>query len=550
MSVARWIKRLLFVLVLVVSGCKPPAPVEAPPSPPSTKAVEKAVPTPSRPAVKKRKARESVVEKAPPGPESPEYATPPEKLAQGIIERVDAARMLVTMIRESVAYGPTLVVWLVDRSGSSREMVMDMGRLIEALSPDLAAINGKVAGIDDAKLLTAVCSFGVDVRFDVDPPSSDPKAITNMLAQVTPDTTGKEATFAAVKAALEKYLPYRTEKRREVVFVILTDEAGDDLELLDGIVDGPRKAGVPFYVVGVPAPFGKEAAISSSVEVGLDYKPDGKWLAIRQGPESRMPERVRLGFWGGGTGDIEFLDSGFGPFGLERLCRATGGRYIALRPGPREFELVSAIGIEWPSSAAVRFDAATMRRYAPDYVPDQEYQSLLANKARRAVVDAAQLSEVELLEFPKTSFVKADEAAMARMLSEAQQVAAKLSPTVDRLYDALERGEADRARLTDPRWQANFDLAMGRAASAKAKVDGYNHMLAALKRGKSFANPSSTTWMLEPSDSIEDASALQKLIDKGKASLQRVVDQHAGTPWAKIAERELETPSGWKWTEQ
>ena len=31
---------------------------------------------------------------------------------------------------------------------------------------------------------------------------------------------------------------------------------------------------------------------------------------------------------------------------------------------------------------------------------------------------------------------------------------------------------------------------------------------------------------------------------------ERVVKEHPGTPWAKLAERELHTPFGWKWTEQ
>ena len=31
--------------------------------------------------------------------------------------------------------------------------------------------------------------------------------------------------------------------------------------------------------------------------------------------------------------------------------------------------------------------------------------------------------------------------------------------------------------------------------------------------------------------------------------LNRVVDDHAGTPWALLAERELSAPMGWGWTE-
>jgi hypothetical protein len=31
--------------------------------------------------------------------------------------------------------------------------------------------------------------------------------------------------------------------------------------------------------------------------------------------------------------------------------------------------------------------------------------------------------------------------------------------------------------------------------------------------------------------------------------LGRVVKEHAGTPWALLAQKELETPLGWEWTE-
>jgi hypothetical protein len=216
-----------------------------------------------------------------------------------------------------------------------------------------------------------------------------------------------------------------------------------------------------------------------------------------------------------------------------------------------EFSLESALTTQWPSPGSQRFDPEIMRRYTPDYVSAAEYQAILSkNKACQALHDAAQLGEAELAEFPQTTFNKTDEATMARVLSQAQQVAAKLEPMANRWYEVLEKGEADRGKITEPRWQAGFDLAMGRAAAVKARVDAYNTMLAALKRGKQFQNPSSTSWVLEPADSVEGASALQKLIDKSKMYLTRVTKEHAGTPWAKLAEKELQYPSGWKWSER
>ena len=110
-------------------------------------------------------------------------------------------------------------------------------------------------------------------------------------------------------------------------------------------------------------------------------------------------------------------------------------------------------------------------------------------------------------------------------------------------------GEADRPNLTGARWQAEYDLAMGQVLAAKARLDGYNTMLAVLKQGKSFTNPASKRWVLEPADEIAAASALDKMVKNSRMYLERVVTEHKGTPWAVIAQGELRHPAGWKLVE-
>ncbi len=44
------------------------------------------------------------------------------------------------------------------------------------------------------------------------------------------------------------------------MIVVFTDEAGDDVDALDATVDLCRKYEMPVYVIGVPAPFGRETA--------------------------------------------------------------------------------------------------------------------------------------------------------------------------------------------------------------------------------------------------------------------------------------------------
>ena len=41
----------------------------------------------------------------------------------------------------------------------------------------------------------------------------------------------------------------------------------------------------------------------------------------------------------------------------------------------------------------------------------------------------------------------------------------------------------------------------------------------------------------------------RSMADKAKTYLDRVVQEHSGTPWAKIAEEELKLPLGWAWEE-
>ncbi|HRX77596.1 MAG TPA: hypothetical protein P5307_00975 [Pirellulaceae bacterium] len=71
-----------------------------------------------------------------------------------------------------------------------------------------------------------------------------------------------------------------------------------------------------------------------------------------------------------------------------------------------------------------------------------------------------------------------------------------------------------------------------------------------MKRGKNFANESNSTWELATAETTDATSALKKLGEKAKLYLERVVAEHPGTPWAKLAERELQTPFGWQWTER
>jgi hypothetical protein len=201
--------------------------------------------------------------------------------------------------------------------------------------------------------------------------------------------------------------------------------------------------------------------------------------------------------------------------------------------------------------AKTSFDPAVLQKYAPDYVSEAEYQQILAgNKACKALHEAAKLPRADVLVNANTSFTKQDEASFKRLLDGAQRDAAKFEPRLIALTDTLKQGEADRAKLTRPRWQAAYDLAIGRAYAARVRTEGYNAMLAKLKTGGNFTKPGANTWVLQESDTIGAGSAFEKMLSQSKMYLDRVVKDHPGTPWAALAESELTVKSGWQWTEQ
>jgi hypothetical protein len=486
--------------------------------------------------------------------------------ADGAIDRL-THEILVSLERR-----PTMVVWLFDQSGSLKEerakVLKRFRKIYEELGVIEAADNPAFRRHKDKPLLTAVVGFGASPQLfaELTDRFEEIEAGIKAIEQAEVDWYGQaggrqrdqeqlrrrlsqENVFQAVGMVAEKFKTYRSAKngKRNVMIVVFTDESGDDVAALDDTIELCRKWAMPVYVVGRPAPFGRQTAYVKWVDPDPKYDQRPQWAPVNLGPESVMPEAIKLRLAGG---EEPLLDSGFGPFALTRLCYETGGLYFTAHPNRVVGREVSDKEIDNLSARFTAFfDGEVMQRYQPDYVSVAEYQQLLrTNRARRALVEAAQLTWTSQMEDVRLRFPKRDEASLAQLLSVAQRSAAILQPKLTMLCQTLLAGEEDRDRLQEPRWQAGYDLALGRALAAKARTDGYNVMLAAAKQGKPFKNEKNNTWVLRAGDTYADTT-LEKIAAKAHTLLERVVSEHPGTPWALIAERELATPLGWRWEE-
>ncbi len=474
--------------------------------------------------------------------------------AVGAIDRITHEILL------SLEERKTLVVWVLDGTFSlipQRNAIRDrFDRIYQELGVIEASGNDAFSKHDDKPLLSTVVSFGSTTNYLTKEPTDTLTDLTQAVADIRNDDSGLENVFGAVHDVAKKYASYRytsgenDDPKRNVMIVVFTDEAGSDVQQLEETIKMCRRWTMPVYVVGVPAPFGRRETLMKWVDPDPKFDQAPQWGVVEQGPESFMPERIKLSF-SGSSEDEEPMDSGFGPFALTRLCVETGGIYFAVHPN-RDTRRAVSRGETENFSAHLKyfFDQETMRKYRPDYVSVPEYQKRVSqNKARFALVQAAAASQLGQMENPTLRFVKRDEAEFAQALSNAQQSAARLEPKINLLYDVLAKGEADREKETVLRWKAGYDLAMGRTLAVKVRTESYNAMLAAAKRGLKAKDPKNNTWVLKPDDEISVGSALAKMADKARMYLNRVKDEHPDTPWAMLAERELSEPLGWKWEE-
>lgn len=474
--------------------------------------------------------------------------------ASGAVDRITFE------ILQALEDRPTLIVWLFDQSGSLTRQRREIRDRFDRIYEELGIIqqSGSAAfqhDQEEAPLLTSIMGFGQSVQLLTKEPTADLQEIKDTVDAIENDPSGIEKVFSAVHAAVTRYKDYRRSRdgrgpQRNVLLVVVSDERGDDAGGLEQTVALCQRYGMPVYVIGVPAPFGREHTLVKYVDPDPSYDQTPRFAQVDQGPESYKVENVQIGY----TGDFAsepVIDSGFGPFALTRLCYETGGIYFAVHPNRNSTRRVSR-GELAPFASEIEYfvDPEVMTRYRPDYVAPQDYEAQVRKSPlRRALVSAGQMNQIGTLGRPQTRFVKRADAQLAADLSRAQRAAALIEPRLAALDELLRKGEQGRDEERSPRWLAGFDLARGRVLAHRVRAETYNAMLAKAKRGMAFEDPKNNTWILEPDGEISVGSKWERDADEARRLLQSIVDTHDRTPWAVLAKKELETPIGWRWKE-
>jgi hypothetical protein len=441
---------------------------------------------------------------------------------EGAIDR------LTWEIAQSLHERKTTVIWLFDRSLSLKDRRDAIADRFENVYRQLESRGEGGKG----SLMSIAATYGDGFSLLNEKPTEDVKSLIPKVRAIANDPSGRENVFGAVHQLVTRFKGERSRGRNVRIFII-TDEKGDDAEKhLEEVINLSRRSGIRIYVVGNAAAFGREKSTFR-----WTYS-DGTTedLEVDTGPETFRPEALSLPYWGRNYAELTRMSSGYGPYGLTRLCKETGGMYL----------------IAQEVTGGPKFSPAVMRNYQPDYSPIREYaKSLEKNKAKAALVSASEATKIGSLPELRFSFPAYNEAVFKAQMAEAQKPVAEFTYKVEQLATLLLQAEKDREKIAESRWRAAYDLAAGRSLALKVRSFGYNKMLADMRQTpKTFQRKDSNDWRIVPSAAINAGQEVKKLERAATTYLKRVIDEHPDTPWALLAARELEIPMGWEWQEQ
>lgn len=469
----------------------------------------------------------------------------------------DAVDGVLKGIQREMEAGDLLVVWLVDASISLLE---DRQKVADRIEPFYREIEHRGKGL--YRLQNAVVAFG-DTSIEAVKPTSYSSKITGAIRDLPVDGSGKENVMTAVRDCMNEY--GRTWKGGMMI-IVWTDESGDDILQLEETIHECRKRHAVVNVVGPTAVLGSERGRHHYVDRATNQ---AFLLPIKRGPDTCLPERLFLPYWWDsplapwiqdgvvaahgvpwyGGPHREGVLSGLGPYALTRLALQTGGQFILLDRKEDRGE----------------FEMANMKRYFPDYSSPEDYvKSVNSSPLRKATSEAVQATySVVNLWPPTTAFIlrrdthypfsiyggyhtppRFRELLKAELPKQLAHAAAAAEVVEIALAKFPAGGmESDYAGERSARWRAWYDLTRGRLLAMSIRTLEYR---LACERiwSPGFLLPETNSLSFKPSATHLSGEVSDVRAREAIRLLTRCQNENEGTPWARLAEWELQHSFG------
>ena len=446
----------------------------------------------------------------------------------------EALDQLAREILRRLASRKLVVVWVFDESSSMKDDQQAIREKFDRVAGELK-LNIDEGDRSVNALTHAVVGYGNGLHFVQDRPTADIDAVGRAIAKIPIDSTGTENTFSALRSVVARYARYLDDDRG-LMIVLVTDESGDDGNLVEEARQALLSRDVPLYVVGRQSLFGYGRA-------HLRYEDpvthDIYWPAIRRGPESPGAESLQ---WDGLHERRDEQPSGFAPYELGRLVRDTGGIYFIL---PTEEGMRAR-------QREQKYSMTTLKEYVPAYESRIEYVKRRESSDLRGTL-AAIVEETRGYGFRVGLPVELGPLEGA-ILDEYPKVERRFGEllAIERRLRALKTA---RDREPERRWQAHYDLILAQIVAYQIKAYEYQaclrEMVAQANAGKLVPSKApipgklAVGWSLDHTKARKaDPSETEAKYREAEALLKAVIERHPNSPWADLAQDELDRGFG------
>ena len=450
---------------------------------------------------------------------------------------------------------PVLVVWVFDSSLSltddRAEIAGEFDKIYQELN--IAKEQAKVKGGKFEAIETQIMSFAAGTTTYLDKPTGDLKAITDAIGKIKEDESGQENCFAAIREVLDEYSKMAARSKRKLVVVVVSDESGDDPDVVEDVIQKSNVVKAPVYFLSRESIFGYPYASVKVIdeETGLPV-----WPTISRGPETAEVEALQWNGWGRRHGwNAENCSAGFGPWSMVRLARESGGIFFLLS----DVEEQLAGGLQNQR----QYDDFEMREYVPDLMSKKQYVAERSKSKFRStifdIIAGLNPNTDDQLNFRWRYSL--DRGEFQKQGGEEFDKSLRALKMIDKAITLLNSVAGEKGYDTEKsqRWRASYDLLY---AQLRAYMVRHVQFLYALdshaKEWPEKSEEKHNEWArgsqreMRPPDPQQlkatgfSNDQLEQYRREAIDYYKRVIDNHSGTPWALRAEREMRQGFGVK----
>jgi hypothetical protein len=513
----------------------------------------------------------------------PMAAPPAPARAIGTVVSVESAvDGLGRQMGKLLENGDLLVVWLFDKSISLRDDRLRISQHLPLVYADLAAkhqtnVRSKDRKNPNPRFLNTLVAYGWGVH-PVVPPTTYTDGICEKIKDLPIDPTGKENVFDAIRQSVLTFRNNDVYKRWQVMFVVWTDESGDDTLMLEPLIYLCQQANVRVSIVGPSAVLGcQEGRHGWEIPAPHPYAGTTLFLPVLKGPDTAFPERLRWPYWWEtkmpawhqspptrerfegwyGGYHLDTMTSGFAPYAYTRLALETGGEMTIFdRPidrGPFMAQDILQYSPDYRKASVILDELRyfPMRQAIIKAVGVTHGYALVGELDRDdgdPFIEAAARPWVKIpghaARHPPKDFYYLREGVIPTVLRSCGLSVRADQETAERALAPLCAAGMDGQYLLDqsPRWRAWYDLTKGRLLAQSVRYAEYRYhcLIAAEEKVDKKHN----CLEIRPGPCEIDATEVVLRAQEAEKLLQRCVENNPNTPWAYLAQRELDHPFG------